>query len=59
LGSVDYLKEVLLETAKTINADDIETCKTGRVGSAVHARKTAAATGKRLALATAGYVALL
>ncbi|WP_068816780.1 S-methyl-5-thioribose-1-phosphate isomerase [Phormidesmis priestleyi] len=27
LGSVDYLKEVLLETAKTINADDIETCK--------------------------------
>ncbi len=27
LGTVDYLKEVLLETAKTINADDIETCK--------------------------------
>ncbi len=27
LGTVDYLKEVLLETAKMINANDIETCK--------------------------------
>ena len=27
LGTVAYLKEVLLETAKQINADDIETCK--------------------------------
>lgn len=27
LGSVDYLKQVLLETAKLINAEDIETCQ--------------------------------
>lgn len=27
LGSVDYLKQVLLETAQTINADDIRTCQ--------------------------------
>lgn len=27
LGSVEYLKSVLLETAKTINADDIQTCQ--------------------------------
>lgn len=26
IGPVDYLKSVLLETAKTINAEDIETC---------------------------------
>lgn len=27
LGPVDYLKQVLLETAQTINADDIRTCE--------------------------------
>lgn len=27
LGSVDYLKQVLLETAQSINADDIRTCQ--------------------------------
>ncbi|NDJ18765.1 S-methyl-5-thioribose-1-phosphate isomerase [Myxacorys almedinensis A] len=27
LGSVDYLKQALLETAKQINADDIQTCQ--------------------------------
>jgi methylthioribose-1-phosphate isomerase len=27
VGSVDYLKQVLLETAKAINADDIQTCE--------------------------------
>lgn len=27
LGPVDYLKQVLLETAQTINADDIKTCE--------------------------------
>jgi methylthioribose-1-phosphate isomerase len=27
LGSVDYLKQALLETAKRINAEDIETCQ--------------------------------
>lgn len=26
LGPVDYLKQTLLETAKTINADDVQTC---------------------------------
>ncbi|MBW4422066.1 MAG: S-methyl-5-thioribose-1-phosphate isomerase [Myxacorys californica WJT36-NPBG1] len=27
LGSVDYLKETLLQTAKQINADDLQTCR--------------------------------
>jgi methylthioribose-1-phosphate isomerase len=27
IGPVDYLKQVLLDTAKTINAEDIETCQ--------------------------------
>ncbi|MCY7276056.1 MAG: S-methyl-5-thioribose-1-phosphate isomerase [Phormidesmis sp. CAN_BIN44] len=60
LGTVDYLKEVLLETAKTINADDIETCKA--IGD--HGLSVLPSTPGKLrllthcnagALATAGY----
>ncbi len=60
LGTVDYLKEVLLETAKTINADDIETCKA--IGD--HGLSALPSTPGKLrllthcnagALATAGY----
>ncbi len=60
LGTVDYLKEVLLETAKAINADDVETCKA--IGG--HGLSVLPSTPGKLrllthcnagALATAGY----
>ncbi|MDX2229835.1 MAG: S-methyl-5-thioribose-1-phosphate isomerase [Leptolyngbyaceae cyanobacterium bins.349] len=60
LGSVDYLKEVLLETAKSINADDIRTCQ--QIGDHSLAVLPTSPTKLRLlthcnagALATAGY----
>ncbi|MGV0027089.1 S-methyl-5-thioribose-1-phosphate isomerase [Phormidesmis priestleyi] len=60
LGSVDYLKQVLLETAQQINAEDIETCQAiGDYGLSVLPREphklrllTHCNAG---ALATAGY----
>lgn len=60
IGPVDYLKQVLLDTAKTINQEDIETCQAiGDHGLAVLPEKP---TQLRLlthcnagALATAGY----
>lgn len=60
LGSVDYLKTVLLETAQAINADDVRTCQ--EIGD--HGLKALPATPEKLrilthcnagALATAGY----
>jgi methylthioribose-1-phosphate isomerase len=60
LGTVDYLKEVLLETAKQINADDITTCEA--IGD--HGLAALPKTPEKLrllthcnagALATAGY----
>ena len=60
LGSVAYLKEVLLETAKAINAEDIQTCQA--IGD--HGLKALPAQPQQLrilthcnagALATAGY----
>ncbi len=60
LGSVDYLKQVMLKTAKMINADDIETCKA--IGDHGLATLPSAPGKLRLlthcnagALATAGY----
>jgi methylthioribose-1-phosphate isomerase len=60
LGTVDYLKEVLLETAKQINTDDIKTCEA--IGD--HGLAALPKTPEKLrllthcnagALATAGY----
>jgi len=60
LGSVDYLKQILLETAQSINADDIHTCQ--HIGD--HGLSVLPANPEKLrilthcnagALATAGY----
>ncbi|EKQ71140.1 methylthioribose-1-phosphate isomerase [Leptolyngbyaceae cyanobacterium JSC-12] len=60
LGSVDYLKQMLLETAQTINADDIRTCQ--QIGD--HGLSVLPTSPEKLrllthcnagALATAGY----
>lgn len=60
LGSVEYLKEVLLKTAQTINAEDLQTCQA--IGD--HGLKVLPTTPEKLsllthcnagALATAGY----
>ncbi|MBD2075552.1 S-methyl-5-thioribose-1-phosphate isomerase [Phormidium sp. FACHB-592] len=60
LGSVDHLKQTLLDTAKAINADDIQTCH--QIGD--HGLKALPTNPKKLrvlthcnagALATAGY----
>jgi methylthioribose-1-phosphate isomerase len=60
VGSVDYIKETLLETAKTINAEDIQTCLA--IGEYGLAALPETPTALRLlthcnagALATAGY----
>jgi len=60
LGTVDHLKQVLLETAQTINADDLHTCQ--RIGA--HGLEALPTKPEKLrllthcnagALATAGY----
>ena len=60
IGPVEYLKETLLQTAKQINADDIQTCQA--IGD--HGAKVLPASSEKLrilthcnagALATAGY----
>jgi len=60
IGSVDQLKQVLLKTAQTINAEDLQTCKA--IGD--HSLEVLPATPQKLsilthcnagALATAGY----